>query len=72
MNKAKHECVDHLGIHYDSIRSMCKAYGINEHTFRYRLLYGSSLKDALTKPLVSRKRTVCVEQERSSSAQNVH
>lgn len=41
-------CKDHLGNTYISMREMCKHYGIKVNTYRVRLKYGMSVKDALT------------------------
>lgn len=42
---------DHLGNEYSSISEMCKAYGIMDETYRYRIKHGFSVEEALTMPL---------------------
>ena len=42
------ECYDHLGNKYNSITSMCKAYGVNKTTFKFRISQGASIEEALT------------------------
>ncbi|ERJ97236.1 hypothetical protein RUMCAL_00308 [Ruminococcus callidus ATCC 27760] len=50
----KKPCTDHLGNSYDSITSMCEAYGINPVTFSKRIQRGKTLEQALTEPVRSR------------------
>ena len=47
-------CTDHLGNSYDSITSMCEAYGINPAAFSKRIQRGKTLEQALTEPIRSR------------------
>lgn len=47
-------CTDHLSNSYDSITSMCEAYGINPATFSKRIQRGKTLEQALTEPVRSR------------------
>lgn len=42
-------CADHLGNTYSSIKEMCRTYGVQPRTYRFRLESGWSLRDALTK-----------------------
>ena len=50
----KKPCTDHLGNSYDSITSMCEAYGINPVTFSKRIQRGKTLEQALIEPVRSR------------------
>lgn len=43
---------DHLGNEYSTIMDMCKAYNINDDTYRGRIRRGMSVEEALTTPLV--------------------
>lgn len=42
------KCKDHLGNEFDSLRDMCKHYGIGIETFRMRMRYKWTLERALT------------------------
>ncbi len=42
------KCTDHLGNSFDSIKAMCRHYGVNNTTYRVRLRNGWSVEDALT------------------------
>lgn len=52
----KKACKDHLGNEYESLGEMCRAYGIIRQTYRKRINYGWSIKDALTKKVKASKR----------------
>ena len=41
---------DHTGKEYESIKSMCSAWGISVHTYQKRVSKGLSLEMALTEP----------------------
>lgn len=43
-----HECYDYLGNKYSSIKEMCEHYNVSPSTYRSRINYGYSLKEALT------------------------
>lgn len=45
------KCTDHLGNTYSSMTEMCNAYNIQLDTFMKRISRGSSLEQALTKPV---------------------
>lgn len=47
------KCKDHLGNEYNTIREMCKAWGIQQSRFTTRINKGMSLKDALETPVKS-------------------
>ena len=47
MSRSK-TCSDHLGNKYNSVKEMCRAYGINYNTFGARMRLGWDLKQALT------------------------
>lgn len=49
------ECKDHLGNTYDSVKEMCKHYGINPTTYRSRIKAGKSVEEALTFKTFSRR-----------------
>ena len=48
------QCVDHLGQHFDSVKAMCRHYGINSMTYRVRIRRGYSIEQALTTALYCR------------------
>lgn len=46
------QCIDHKGNTYKSIVEMCRAYGITDTCYKFRIKYlGFSQKDALEKPM---------------------
>ena len=49
---------DHKGNGYPSTVAMCKAYGINEGTYRRRRKHGASLEEALTSNIVRQAKKV--------------
>lgn len=53
-----HLAKDHLGKIYSSLSAMCRAYGLKANTVRYRLDAGLSIKDALTLPANSNRRSI--------------
>lgn len=53
-----HLAKDHLGKIYSSLSAMCRAYGLKVNTVRYRLDAGLSIKDALTLPANSNRRSI--------------
>ncbi len=50
----EHKSVDHLGKHFESIKSMCMAWGISYQTYQQRIKSGWTLKLALTLPVNTR------------------
>lgn len=57
---------DHLGKEYDSIKEMCKAYGISSSAYRRRRAKGWSLADALEKPVETKScggRGACISKK---------
>lgn len=53
-----HLAKDHLGKIYSSLSAMCRAYGLKANTVRCRLDTGMSIKDALTLPVNSNRRSI--------------
>ena len=49
---------DHLENEYESIIEMCKAYSINPSTYKFRILSGMSVEDALLMPL---RKNTCID-----------
>lgn len=45
------KCEDHTGKQYESTKAMCDAYGIYPATFCKRMSRGSTIEEALTKPV---------------------
>lgn len=41
-------CIDHKGREFPSLRAMCRAWGVNWHTFLWRRKRGWDLEDSLT------------------------
>lgn len=50
-------CKDHLGNEYSSITEMCEKYGISCSTYRARLKRGMTLRDALTIPVQTERKS---------------
>ena len=50
-----HECADHLGRIYKSMKEMCGQYGVEVDTYKIRIIRGYSQEDALTMPSVRGK-----------------
>lgn len=62
MQRIKHDkpCTDHLGNHFDNIKSMCAYWNIRTATFSRRMsVYHMSLEEALTKPVKNNGGLVC-------------
>lgn len=53
-------CKDHLGKEYISTAAMCRAYNINQMTFRGRIKSGWNLEDALTSPPICETLKPCI------------
>lgn len=56
--KKSRECFDHLGNKYETLKSMCKHYGIEPNTYKARRKKGVPIEEALTTPVERAKKEV--------------